>query len=280
VNTIPSSDANEPAIGPLLTVTDVAKVTLPLDAYYTSVQDRFVGYQAEDILVNKCMARKGFRSFRLGVPTTASLVMHRLFLPVNLSVVERYGFDLPPPIPAQQLQGDVPNHVPPLSAAGTKALLGTTKQINATQEPGGCMGEADAMLARGAPKSSVNLGQLDAWSAAASSSAMSDSRYIAAVKKWSECMADAGYHFSTPQKAFDAGVELKNSNGVASQAGITQAVTDVKCKASSRTADIGYTLMAAYEKQIIEANLDLSWLARPAAWGALVWVSGLLSLSG
>lgn len=242
---------SQPEIGPLSTVTDQNAVVLPLDRYFPSTRDRFTAQQAMNILVNNCMAKHGF-TFQLGIQTVVSWIDHRPFGPSDLALVQQYGYDIPWREPIDHIDGIEMQR--PTDAE--KAVLYGSTQIGprpTDSKPGGCFGQASTQIEQGAPTSTVDLGQLEAWQNAAAASALADDRLAQVAEKWSECMAAEGYQFVDPAQAATEG----GSKGrLTTLDHIHQAVTDVECKTTSRYVDMGMALMAAYEQQVVEDHAE------------------------
>jgi len=227
---------------PVLTTVDA--VTLPLDVYYATDRDRELWYQAVAILVQECMARHGF-NFNPGTPSDRSMISHRYFLPFDLDMAQRVGYHTPPPTDAIHGTG----MKSPTNSAERAVLYGSSSSHAANAPAGGCFGEAENRLARGTPQATLSDDGVLGMQNKAYGSAINDPRLVEAAKKWSTCMARAGYRYSNPVDAANSPVAMSSG-----QAQIEQAVTDVKCKQSTNYARIGFALMAAYEKLEIEAH--------------------------
>lgn len=222
----------EPAISSLPEVRSAAAVALPLDAYGLSAEQKALDYQARDLIIRDCMRKAG--ASWSGSTADAGKVLDAFraadeatrFGLVDESIAGAYGYH------------GAPGLRPPVDSG--KGALAT------------CQKEAKLSLAEGAPPAedfalSFRLPE------EAAARVGNDSRYIAMVAEWRDCMKAAGYQFQSPD---DAAKDARWPTDSATQAEITTALADVRCK-----KDVGYlslvvALRTAYELQLIEENAD------------------------
>lgn len=107
----------------------------------------------------------------------------------------------------------------------------------------------------------------------AESKAREDSRVRAVNKRWSECMAKAGYTVTDPMKAAKeigiAGSELSGPRAV------TAAKADVRCKEQVNLVGVHYAVTTAYQRQLIEQHAETLALAKEQLDSRLVLAASL-----
>jgi hypothetical protein len=223
----------EPSLGAIPTVTSVDNVTLPMDAFTQTPQQRTLDYQATDFLVGQCMARSG-ASYQGDAQTRAAQLSNltkqqnaNRFGLVSEKVAAQYGYHNPP-----------------------DPLAGSTKSGNggASKE---CVKEAKTTLGTDAPPAedfqlSFNV------EADARARMQNDSRYKTMIGQWSACMKRAGYTYPTPQTAAEDAAWQGAT--VASAAELRAAGTDIRCKREVNYLGWLVTLMTAYEQQLMDKN--------------------------
>ncbi|MEN3609169.1 hypothetical protein AAH979_06425 [Plantactinospora sp. ZYX-F-223] len=244
----PSAPQQEPAIA-VISVPDLKSLALPLDAYLPTREQAAVLLTAENNLKLECLRRFGFA---LSVPAAQPrplAVNERRYGVTSEEDVASYGYRVPPEYVVERQKE------PELSAAALSILTGdgqNSYQGQAIPE-GGCTGEARRKIAGGAatpadPDVAQNL------KAEALSRARHDSRMVAIFAEWKACMARSGYDYSDP---FDANDDAQFASGEsASDAEISTASADVRCKKDTNLVNVWVAVDVAYQNRAIEQHSE------------------------
>ncbi|WP_404871004.1 hypothetical protein ACI1MP_37815 (plasmid) [Kitasatospora griseola] len=227
---------------------------LPLDAYEPAGA-RDVLARATTVLAQQCMRAKGLELPASLMEQAASKppppsVIYGIF---DLNDAKAYGYRLPP----QPADSVAPTGGGEVTEAVKQAYFDDRKQ----KKPG-CRSEAQSQLnAERAMDDGVYLQDLRSEARTAT---YQDSRVKAATVKWSGCMKAAGFDYPDPKApAHDRsllGKGLPTPAGAAlpptSPAEIVVAVTDVTCKRQTQYLETVALVTAAYEKEIIEKQVQ------------------------
>lgn len=79
-----------------------------------------------------------------------------------------------------------------------------------------------------------------------------DSRYVAVVKKWSNCMRAAGFDYPDPVAAVSS--QMMQSAGQVSPSEIAIASNDIRCKLETNLVGIALAVQSAYDQRYIDAH--------------------------
>ncbi|MHC0432435.1 hypothetical protein ACX6XY_19965 [Streptomyces sp. O3] len=268
----------EPQIDSTPTMVKTTGVSFPLEAYEATPEQQNTLTQAQNILTSRCMARLGF-DYRAPeqppVPTSGANA--RVFGLVDPDVAAQYGYlnpavakapaQAPPAKPQSQaeelaLGGEKdlkPADLPPTQEEAEKGG-GSERTFNGERVPvGGCVRESFLKLyARKANE--VDILFVFNLKSEAESKTREDSRVRAVNKRWSACMAKAGYTVADPMKAAKelgiAGSELSSPRA------ITAAKADVRCKQQVNLVGTHYAVTTAYQRQLIEKHAEVLALAK------------------
>ncbi|MFF5633729.1 hypothetical protein [Streptomyces sp. NPDC012825] len=265
------SDA-EPPLGSTPAMLKTAGVSFPLDAYEATPEQQDALSRAQHTLTGRCMTRFGF-TFQppQQPPVSGSESNTRVFGLVDPDTAARYGYLNPsmadtsrqrrserPLTETEQLAlmgeddlnpADLPRNLEEAEKGG-----GSDVTFNGQRLPvGGCIRESFLKLyARKANE--VDILFVFNLKSEAESKALEDSRVRAASKRWSECMAKAGYTVNDPMKApMEMGF---SENAFSSPRAITAAKADVRCKQQVNLVGVRYTVTVAYQKQLIEKHAE------------------------
>lgn len=233
---------------------------LPVQPYLLTASETDELQEAQGILITRCM--KGF-AFDY-VPAYASdngtadfdaTNMSRRYGISDAAAAAEYGYHLP----AGATDTTSTTNPLDLSDAEYDVLWGHTKASNSAAvttsadgdsiPTGGCMGESQReaqRLAPSAPQAQLpEQVELDSFS-----QSQSDSRVIAVISAWSTCMAASGYEVASPLAA------MGEFTGPlpASTAEITQAETDLACKAKTHLIQTWDAVETQLENTMISAN--------------------------
>ncbi|MFD3945593.1 hypothetical protein [Streptomyces sp. NPDC058579] len=271
----------EPPIDSMPTMLRTTGVSFPLEAYEATPEQQNTLSRAQNVLVGRCMSRLGFTyrpPAQPPVPTTGANA--RVFGLTDPDEAARYGYLNPAVAKAQQQQP-----LPALAKAPTQAELlalngkddlkptdlpatleeakkagGSDIAFNGQKVPvGGCTRESFLELyARKAGE--VDILFVFNLKGGAESKTREDSRVRAADKKWTQCMAKAGYTLNDPMNAPKelalAGPELSGPRA------ITAAKADVQCKQQVNLIGVHYAVTKAYQQQLIEQHAETLALAK------------------
>jgi hypothetical protein len=95
----------------------------------------------------------------------------------------------------------------------------------------------------------------DAITVAMFEKSKADPRVAAAVRSWSGCMKDSGYHYQSPLQAGGDHPEwLRQARAGAAE--IQTAVTDVRCKQRTNLIGIWFGVESAYENAAIQQHIE------------------------
>lgn len=227
-------NAVEPSLGTLAPVASVASVTLPLDTYGLSPEQKLLDTQASDLLIRQCMNKAGEQWQGSGMATSLAiqgeLEAQRLsrFGPVDEAVAAQYGYNGKP--------------VPEVG-----------KEIASSSSHARCAKEVKIKMGEGAPPAQ-EFGLLFGLPEEAAARTANDSRYLEMIKRWVSCMSAKGYKFTSPQ---DASTDSRWPTDKATTKEAQTAVADVKCKQEVNYLSLVVALRTAYENQLIEENSEV-----------------------
>ncbi|MFE2555118.1 hypothetical protein ACFXGT_03650 [Streptomyces sp. NPDC059352] len=260
----------EPAIGDIAVLLDSASIRFPLDAYVPTGAQRKALAEAQDVLVDQCMKRYGYR-FAVRKSHSGSGDNSMRYGVSSLQTVDRYGYENPeiaerPRKPPEKpmgpnekliLHGETevdPSKPVPMSqeeaeSSGQGVITVAGKKVPA----GGCLREGFLKLY--APtKDSVDIMVPQNFGFDAYGRSRQDSRVRKAVEAWSACMAKEGHRTDnpvSPQNDLGFGDTTLNSPKA-----VTAARQDVTCKKQTNLIGIWSTVEIAYQKRLIEQNAE------------------------
>ncbi|MFF2135388.1 hypothetical protein [Streptomyces sp. NPDC058193] len=230
-------------------------LAFPLDSYRLSAQDRQVIEQAEFVLANECMKRRGMSWPAPLRPLGRSHSPNeRRYGVSDEAMASQYGYQLPPPIGvtrAEQRQWD---------KDGKERLAGVAPAtMNAyTGEGGGGPGCRERARQELAMQWIRLADPVAAASSAAWQHAQADKNVRALDGEWSTCMRASGHHRSDPLVAAgswsDSGLTKGDSIRPPGAAETAMAITDVKCKKSVDYIARRQTIEASYQRDEISSH--------------------------
>ncbi|NMM91242.1 hypothetical protein B2J88_44240 [Rhodococcus sp. SRB_17] len=259
-------NSGEPALGPRVEPGDMRNFTLPLDAYVTAPAVEIL--QAENVLVQQCMAKFGFTGEYISTdsPDSGPPPNERRYWLVSNSDAATLGYHSPWAGVAKA-KSDSTVEWSPVEAA---LLTGRGPSVHEGREipVGGCLGEARRRLANGVPElpkvegapvledgSGTSVSAIADHLASGSYNRMvNDSRVMNSVAEWRTCMESKGFHYESPQNAND---DPRWSGDVASEEEIATATADVACKQQADLVSMMATVETAYQQRELEANAEV-----------------------
>ncbi|WP_328620630.1 hypothetical protein [Streptomyces sp. NBC_00354] len=258
----------EPAIGDVPTLLESRNLTFPITPYIAD--DRQLGLlnEAQDVLVDQCMQRYGFRyQMRRKADSAVKRDYNRRYGLSDPAEAARLGYDNPQVSQAQRppqqplgpneklvlygLEVDPSLPVPKSQEEAEKSDVATTVVGGQKVPAGGCLRESSLKLWT---PTKETVGSMVAQGFGMDSFARSrkDSRVVKTIKSWSECMAKHGHSIDNPM---DQPPGINDSN-ISSPQAITLAKQDVECKKETNLVGTWYTVEIAYQKRLIEQNAE------------------------
>ncbi|MDX3238957.1 hypothetical protein PV392_25360 [Streptomyces sp. ME03-5709C] len=254
-----------------------AGITYPLDGYAATYEEEVTLKRAQNLLVTRCMADFGF-TYRAPEPPEAPKTApnSRIYGVVDMDTAARYGYKAPVAAAgeprkqqvdlsdaAAMVLGGPRDQKPdtlPRNLEEAKKKKPSTATVNGKQIPAGGCGR-QAFLKLYAPTAqSVDALYVFNLKVEANSRTRKDSRVLAVNKKWSTCMAAAGYTVTNPM---DPAREIGLPNdALSSPAAINAAKADVACKKKVNLVGVWYAVETAYQRQTIDRNTEVLDLAK------------------
>ncbi|MER7760830.1 hypothetical protein [Streptomyces sp. NPDC097619] len=275
------SGTGEPPLGRVAVDPPTASLTLPLDAYADSAEEARRSDLAQRRLVSRCMARFGFayeppaRTGGTGTRAEGHRWLYGLTDPRH-AAVHGYDREAGRPRPAREpaaalsdsartvLHGQRPGETGPAGpdprtqeeAARTDSGL----VVGGLRVPaGGCLREGYRTLY--APhRDSVDLLFAFGLAAEAHTRARRDSRVVAALTRWSACLARSGYRgvaspYELPEK-------LGPGTDPGGPAAVAAAVRDVACKREVNLVGVWAAVETAHQHRLAERHAETLALFR------------------
>lgn len=264
----------EPAIGTPPALLDSRPLTYPLAPYVPDNHQIGVLSEAQDVLIDQCMRRYGFRyDQRRKADDTAARAgdNSRRYGIVDPAAAARTGYANPQatlaPRPPQRqgqqapsaneklvlngLEVDPSLPVPASQEEAETSDVATTTVGGLKVPAGGCLRES-ALKLYAPTKDTVEYTVPQDYGAEAFARSRKDSRVEAAVKAWSACMAASGYPMTDPL-AQPPGID---DSSVSGPRAVTMATRDVECKKQTNLVGVWYTVETAYQQRIIEKHAE------------------------
>ncbi|MCP2327013.1 hypothetical protein HDA40_005520 [Hamadaea flava] len=226
----------EPSVGPLAPVGSAAEVSLPLEAYKPSPEQKILNARGRDILIADCLRKSGEtwgnseEQFAISVSNRNSLRRETRFGLVAETDAAQFGYHGNP------LLRHPPGGQGEVSPAGDKCIKEVTASIAGDKYP--------------SPDDFIKADKLSEEAAARTNN---DSRYIAMAQLWTKCMDDKGYDFQSPE---DASTDVRWPTEQPTAQEIQAATADVKCKHDVEYLPLVVALRTAYENQLIDASAE------------------------
>ncbi|MFJ4781498.1 hypothetical protein [Streptomyces sp. NPDC088762] len=260
--------AKEPVIGSVPQLLESRDLAFPLDPYIPDAQRRGLLDQAQDVLVDRCMQRYGFRyGLRRQADPAARKDNERRYGISDAAQAERTGYENPaakatqrppqPPLGANEqlvlhgLEVDPSKPVPMSQEEAEGSDVATTAVGGQKVPAGGCLRES-ALKLYNPSKDTVDQMVPQNIGFEAFGRSREDSRVRTATRAWSACMAKHGYTMSTP---LDPPPGINETNIGGPQA-IAIAKQDVDCKKQTNLVGTWYTVEVAYQKRLVEQNAE------------------------
>lgn len=258
----------EPAIGAVPTLLESRALVFPLAPYVPDARQLGMLDEAQDVLVDQCMRRYGFRyQLRRKAAAADKHGESRRYGLSDAAEAARLGYENPemgstakPPQqplgPNEQLvlhglEVD-PSKPVPMSQEEAETSDAATTVVGGRKVPaGGCLRESALKLY--APTADTLDGMVaHSFGFDGFARSRKDSRVVKAIGAWSACMAEHGYTVDNPMDP-PPGIDEAHLSGAQA---IATAGQDVDCKQRTNLVGTWYTVETAYQKQLIERNAE------------------------
>ncbi|MBP2703655.1 hypothetical protein JOL79_07555 [Microbispora sp. RL4-1S] len=209
-------------------------------------------------LVQGCMKEFGFTGFRTREVANdpPPLVTGRRFLYVPPAEAARFGYGIDP---ARAKDFDKPKDTLETTVSPDERSVlsggGATRYQGRTVAPGGCVGAADGVLQKNAPKAD----RLLPWQlmGQAADLAARDERVKKPVAAWAACMKGRGYDYAMPVDAWeDPRWRPARTAAGASAEEKKAAVADMECKDQVGYVEDLVSVQNSYEEDLIRQHAD------------------------
>lgn len=249
------SSAAEPALPPIGEVTRTQQVVRPIDAYLPSTEEvqKVVAVNTE--VMNRCLTSHGLSGGYAPAddPSQVPIFIAELasdnsvrndlwgFFDTNTAGYSRFGYKRPP-----SESGDIVVTMPKGPHDVVKA----------------CDAGANSPLPGGSASMPEFLVDIHSLPQRGPQVPLSDSRWLAAQKRWSKCMEAAGFAgYTTPldamfDKKWEPEYDKRGSlgGGGASSEEVATATADIVCKQKTNLVGVGLAVQSAYDQQYIATN--------------------------
>ncbi len=250
-----TSAASRPAARLTIPPSSSPAPPLPLDSYSTnSAQDNAVILRANSLLTARCMERLGFHypaALKNAAPgnvaTARSIDVYGL---TSLTQAQKYGYSTPPS--SSKSTGKIPTLSQFIAEYGLPfvvALFGfNPAKPQGGHHPPGCASAGSTTIFKAA-YGSANSNLVGILSGDAEAETEQARPVASVVTKWSSCMANQGFDYSTP-----AAPETRTWPVLPSKAEIATAVADVRCKLATNLPNTWRAFEAYYQARLINQN--------------------------
>lgn len=266
----------EPALGPVAVNPPTSSLVLPMDAYTDSEAEAARMGRIQEGLVGRCMARFGFAYEGVSGPASggggAAEDRHAyLFGVADPAYAAAHGYDKTagagrrskpaPPKLSDSATTVLTGRRPGSTEQGPEALteeaavaLDSGIEVGGRKVPvGGCGREAYRTLY--APtEDSVDLLFSFGLAAEAHDRAKGDSRVVAVLRTWSDCMDKSGYSgISSPYQVIE---KLGLEGDLGGAKAVAAATADVACKREVNLVGVWAAVEKAHQERLAEENAE------------------------
>lgn len=260
--------SGEPSIGAVPELLESRNLTFPIASYVPDARQRGLLAEAQDVLIDQCMQRYGFRyELRRQAASSGKGDEGRRYGLSDPAEAAQYGYtnleigrtQKPPQKPMGPneklvlggLEVDPSLPTPMSQEEAEKSDVATTSVGGQKVPAGGCLRES--FLKLNAPsKNSVDIMVPQNFGFDAYARSQEDSRVRKAITSWNACMGKHGYAMDGPM-GLPPGI---NDSDMGSPKAIAAAKQDVDCKKQTNLVGIWSTVETAYQKRLIEQNAE------------------------
>lgn len=225
------------------------------DAYIGSWQHRQTLTQAENVLVRKCMRRKGL-DWEVDPVRKVRVTLQAYDLGyLDPALTDQFGYhppELEKDLAASVGERPVPRSLTPAQAAAYEGRPEASSRAPAPRASGGCSAEAWRALNDGAAQAddavAVNMANQ------AGERALKDSRVVRVTREWSACMRAKGLRYASPYHSRD---DARWAVNHVSAAELRTARADLGCRQKVNYAGVRLAVLNAYEQASVSARRPL-----------------------
>jgi len=219
-------------------------IVLPFDEYVLSLKEHYTVSTASDLLVEKCMRKRGHDWKRIDRPSDATEVKNRRrYGVIEPAVAKSFGYHAP-----DEMMN--PYDVPKREAARESKLPADAKAA-ALSSADGCVLKAEERLSGGREPDYDKLSEFDARIFEESKKTPEVDR---AMKSWRTCMRKQGFGYDEPDEAVRDSRWWSDKSAGATPREKATASADVRCKKQARLVRLRYSAEKKLEKAHIKAN--------------------------
>ena len=271
----PPSAPQTPAIPMLVSAN---QIQIPLSSYMPSLPELEIIGRARGVLAGKCLGTYGVSAsigFVGELPPPGVEVSSASVSWLDQKSAVTYGYHPPVSAAEKQAQQMIIESIKELHGGSSvvsksgnptspsspiqSVFLGTVRSYAGKAVPvGGCNEQSAVALAAGSGASLIGLGNGlpgDLWREAYPRME-NDSRVQAATRRWSSCMAAAGFSYRLPVDAQSDSRwgESATGTGVSGQE-VAAATADARCRLQANYAGVRMAVLAAYQQELIDKNV-------------------------
>jgi hypothetical protein len=260
-------------------------ISLPLNSYadISGLQQEVLA-EADTLLTQECMAARGFVYTAQVTPPEEQAALQDIeygFGVTSIANASGYGYGQPASARPQAagigflggfssftaLERKPPAWTVALLGFAPGARIGPVRQESCTTQA------VKELYGSGGSQFGSQFGDpVPAIAVQATQWTRTDPHVLAVSAAWSRCMAQRGYHYSSPEQPAS-----RNWPATPTTAETDMAVADVTCKQQVNLANIWLTVEAAYQTALIGQNLGTLASLQASFQGALTRVEGLLA---
>ncbi|NEB41502.1 hypothetical protein [Streptomyces sp. SID14515] len=275
------SGTKAPPVGRVQKLLATDQVSLPVEPYLLSPDQRLQLLKAHDVLTVRCMERFGFdhprpvRQKDPGIPDRLALWRYGANDPADVEINGYTRGNKRVPRAADKGQEPSAGSLTVLTGSEGSEKFGPGGQtVNGKKVPKhGCFGEANKALTGSAERVADDSETVVNANIDSVFKAAEDPRVTAVFKQWSACMKKEGFAYATPLEPLND--PAWDRNVTASQEEIAVAVADVRCKKQYNVVGVWNAVDVAYQKQYIEAKPETFAEVRKAIAGWMDRAAGV-----
>lgn len=231
--TVTPAVTDEPSIGVVKVVTDPGQVSRPLDAYRPSPSQIVALAQAQARLMTACYAQHGSSAVFNNGDDLVEFIGDPAREDTEWSSL--WGFFAPASVAHVYHRESTPLTSGPSTAVAESVTDDCTTKVEQQMPFGQDWSEF------------LHVPQPDGLQPV---TPRNDSRVVAIVEKWAQCMASSGFHVSDPTQSMTDAL----GSTASSDAEVSRAAADLRCKQETNLVGVEAAVLAAYDQQFIEAN--------------------------
>lgn len=247
-----------------------------------TAREKSLLYDAEQAMVQSCMARKGFQVWKVPenpVPEDRSFP----YVVDDVAWAQRHGYGSDVRRRIDQVRRTDPNRrylqsLPPhRRTQAVDAYSGRTRGLEVRLPTGaiagrstdGCLAETEGQLYGGLGKWFRAKAVTNSLASIRRANVFADSQFRESTRQWAACMRQHGHRYTAPSQA-RAAFAFDKAKGQEEE--VRTAVDEARCAHSSGLSATAQRLDARYDKRLrkqyraaVDSRLQLEWAALPRA---------------